>query len=507
MYCQKCGTENPDDAKLCRACSWVLVSTAYAPRPDVKTSGLAITSLVLAILSPFACFFTALPAIIFGIIALVKISKSSGQLKGKGPAIAGITLPIIFLPIILALIFILWSFDADPIPEDYTIADLGSASPECALSYELLMSISEKGEKHPPDALLIGLSAQDVNLVYQVNNIIKENDYFGIVEAIKENAKGIYQAWENAKKGRDIIEELNTFPEIADLTEPDLEANIGFLRNIKLLAFLYQDYIYLQTENGSIQDAVTELIKLDSIFRKLSVNARSTVTKLVCYAGLNMDIRTANFIVNNPRTSNEALELLAEHFTLLTKEQVSLRNSVISEYLMFKKTLDTKISKDYSLPKTPFLKRNSMLRLYKNYCDNWINVIEQSQEPKKSELSVWPSIYPDWIVVSIDSEGKVPWIYTAYNPIGSILVRLFTPAMEKVLEIKTKLIVQDDLFQIVLNKRLGREISLKARAYSNEYTIDVEKKEIFSPGPDEEPQTDDDIKLLINPEALGLELE
>ena len=108
MRCPKCGTENPDGAQLCRSCSWVLTSTAtQAPSPDAKTSGLAITSLVLAILSPCTCFITAIPAIILGIVGLVKISKSAGQLKGSGFAIAGIALPVVLLPFIALLMGIM----------------------------------------------------------------------------------------------------------------------------------------------------------------------------------------------------------------------------------------------------------------------------------------------------------------------------------------------------------------------------------------------------------------
>lgn len=108
MYCPKCGTENPDNVQLCRACSWVLTSiSTVAPSPAAKTSGLAIAALVLAVLSPFACFFTALPAIILGIIALVKIGKSSGQLKGRGLAITGIALPVALLPLVAVLMAIL----------------------------------------------------------------------------------------------------------------------------------------------------------------------------------------------------------------------------------------------------------------------------------------------------------------------------------------------------------------------------------------------------------------
>jgi len=108
MKCPKCGTVNPDGAQLCRSCSWVLTSTAtQAPSAGAKTSGLAITSLVLAILSPCTCFITAIPAIILGIIALVKIARSAGSLKGNGLAIAGIALPVVLLPFIALLMGIM----------------------------------------------------------------------------------------------------------------------------------------------------------------------------------------------------------------------------------------------------------------------------------------------------------------------------------------------------------------------------------------------------------------
>ncbi len=63
--------------------------------------------------------------------------------------------------------------------------------------------------------------------------------------------------------------------------------------------------------------------------------------------------------------------------------------------------------------------------------------------------------------------------------------------------------IQDDLLQIVLNKRRGKEFSLKARAYGDEYIVDIENKKILSPGPDGKVDTQDDIELRINPEVLG----
>jgi hypothetical protein len=60
------------------------------------------------------------------------------------------------------------------------------------------------------------------------------------------------------------------------------------------------------------------------------------------------------------------------------------------------------------------------------------------------------------------------------------------------------------MLKIALNKRLGEEIDLTARAYSDQYIIDIEKKYIISPGPNGKIGMGDDIKLPINPEVLGL---
>lgn len=58
-----------------------------------KTSGLAITSLVLGILSLMTCFLgfiTGIPGVICGHISLSKIKRSAGALGGRGVAIAGL---------------------------------------------------------------------------------------------------------------------------------------------------------------------------------------------------------------------------------------------------------------------------------------------------------------------------------------------------------------------------------------------------------------------------------
>ena len=65
-----------------------------------KTSGLAVTSLVLGILGLFSCGVTALVGLVLGIWALVRIKNSQGRLSGSGLAIAGIAVSGVFLLLI-----------------------------------------------------------------------------------------------------------------------------------------------------------------------------------------------------------------------------------------------------------------------------------------------------------------------------------------------------------------------------------------------------------------------
>jgi prepilin-type processing-associated H-X9-DG protein len=70
------------------------------------TSGKAIWSLVLGLLSFFCVFLTGIPAIILGILGLLDIGRSRGRLRGKGLAITGIvigSLGIVCTPILTIL--------------------------------------------------------------------------------------------------------------------------------------------------------------------------------------------------------------------------------------------------------------------------------------------------------------------------------------------------------------------------------------------------------------------
>jgi hypothetical protein len=507
MHCSKCETENPDDAQVCQSCSFALNGLdTEKPKQKGRIPKFSFISIALIVSAGILMFFLKpVSAFIASIFALFSLIASVPEIlrkniKLKKNRIGNIVGAIVLICCSFSAVTLTYlRIDAAPISNDYTINDLKSAIPEYRETFNLLNSLSD--ERNQNSGYAIGFSKEDIGKVEKINSIFKQDDLQDISQQLLENEETIFLLWEKTQKGRDIFYQLNSFPEIADLTKPKLEIDIKYLANIRYLAYVYHSYICLQSIKGNHKTAVDELIFFDSLFKKMNLHAHNTLIKLVCIACFSLDIKTTNFIINNPQTPTESLLVLKEHIIPFSTEDTSLRNSLMFEYLVYKNET-IKVSNTKELKRSYFshLKLNSSLRLYRNIIDKWIADQDNRSPPK--EMRVWPAIYPN-LPVKIDKEGKLPKYYRIYNPAGFLLVEIFMPALEKILVIRKKWQIGADLLQIVLNKRLGEEVSLKALAYSDEYIVDIEKRLIFSPGPDGLKDTKDDIKLSINPELLG----
>jgi hypothetical protein len=491
MNCPKCNHEHPFDAKICKTCGSDL-TVSHETQPKIKTSKEAIISLILAILSPFTFMITSFPSLLLGLISLLKIQKSNGKLKGKPIAKAGIIISTFFL-----LILLLWRTDAPPISNDYTINDIKSAAPEYNQTYELLHSITGDFDKST-EVYGRGVFGEMgyINEFYSKN----ENDLQAISQEIRRKAKDIITMWDDAEKDREILEKLDSYPEIADLSEPIFE-----IKSLKLsnLIFLYRAYIILQSIEGHHEQALKELTLLDSITKKISITARHITTKLFCDACFDRESFLLNFMINNPETPKNIILELKGLSESLTNEHTLFKNSLIFEYFTsrneLEKMADTNQLKYHSVRA---LKYNSTLRFIRNHFDDL--VAKDQNIENNNYLKIWPSIYPN-ISVRLDDSGKLnSFFYKIYNPVGYKLIELMLPAIDKAISTKTTLLIHSDILKIVLSARLGEKYGLKARIYGDEYIIDIENKRIFSPGPDGKNGTEDDISLPINPEVLGL---
>jgi hypothetical protein len=467
------------------------------PSPKPRISKLAVAAFVLGILSIPTLSLTALPAVICAFLSLIKIARSSKRLKGVGWALAGMVVPVFFVFPVLIYFAIGFYHDAPPIPNDYTIADLHNADPQYNPSYKLLCSSFTDVFDDPNGAPAIGLSREDIDFIHELPGSSELSETAGR-EQISNNIDRINELWEKAAKGRSVIEQLQNFPIIADMEEPDLEAKTIETFDLKYLERLYCYYAVAQLVNGKQRDGISELLRMNQIVRAMSVPCRGLIKKMVCYGLFEMNINTAALYINDPNAPEEVIELIARHFSPLTKEQIGLQNAMIFDYIICRNEIQK-----LGIRGNPLLKYNSSVRLSRNERDYWIN--REKGLPKDNQyINVWPDWF--WFMPQIDSqcEGMYPWYYSAYNPVGSPLLSILTPALGGVDRIKTKIQIEDDLFQYILARRLGKDGDLTARAYGQKYIVDIEKKRIYSSGPDGQAFTKDDIWLPIEPAVLGL---
>jgi hypothetical protein len=80
-----------------------------------ETSGLAVASLVLGILSFFTIGLTAIPAIICGHVSLSQIKKAAGRISGQGLAIGGLATGYFGACLIAVMIFFVFLGIAMPV--------------------------------------------------------------------------------------------------------------------------------------------------------------------------------------------------------------------------------------------------------------------------------------------------------------------------------------------------------------------------------------------------------
>ena len=501
MKCPLCGTEFEGVVEQCFTCGWDFAENPADYRPRI--SKLAIFTLILGILCLFTLYLSLLATVIIGAIALRKIRKSRGKLTGERIAMAGILIPLLSLPIIPAIGYAIWSKDAGPVPNEFTEADFLQVRSENEVTYSILCQLND-GKDDPNGAPAIGLNKEDVVLLENLWETFSESeDIQSQFESIRKHAEDIQYLWNQSSKGHSIITELSSYDEIADLTEvfADLDSDVPYNRDIKLLLEINVLHSLLLLENGDDLQACRELIVFDTMVRKQGIFARSMILKLICYAIFSHDIKAANLMANHPDISKEGVHLLRSQFSPLSDEEVSLGNSIIHEYLMDKNVMEN-LSETVN---TPLYKQNSSYRYLDGFCRNWI-LKDKGQKPNVyCPVSVWPweKPYPQ-ISLEIGRIMTAGELYDLYNPIGTLYVETMLPAVDRIFEIKEKILIWDDLLQWVLAKRMGQEGSLKSRAYSDEYTVDIEKGLVFSVGPDGEAYTNDDVKLRINPEVLGL---
>ncbi|MCX5673282.1 MAG: DUF4190 domain-containing protein [Planctomycetota bacterium] len=158
------------------------LNTPLPPESPAKpeTSGMATASLVLGIVGPCTLGLASIVGAILGVVALVRIGRSAGQLAGRGLAIAGMVISAVGIPVAWLLLIpsisgnsidVIAKSSASNISELYQVAMVYAAShkntfPSGATWPEELQTAGL------PDSVLLDPSGKTPGRVYAINAMV-----------------------------------------------------------------------------------------------------------------------------------------------------------------------------------------------------------------------------------------------------------------------------------------------------------------------------------------------
>jgi|GEM_PF-3082020 len=389
--------------------------------------------------------------------------------------------------------------DAPPAWKDYTWSDLPAPAKDAGQSFRCYQQLAGT------NAIKIQIKAAHIGTEDVVTNALLYS-----VE--------IEKAWQDIKEGRQIIEDLNRFDAIAELTgsrNMDFDSPLPVYSGIRNVAQTYQAWALLGTAKGNPEEGVKQLCELHSVVRKALPYSRTFIRKMVLIVLAGGNIEAAHQIASSPNCSPELLKVLCDAFPPLTHDEVSLKWPLMFEYLVKKEYCKNKItnagfidsfdwyrevvggSNGPSTTRKPkssgfwmrnvsrvtavlFFKRNRTVRDLRKYYD--LMMAGTGKQP------------PDFIASGefLDLYVKRP----RFSNLGGWLhVCASTPSFSRAQESVSETKVRSDLLAMELNGRLGQGFALKDYFTGGEYIADQGTGYYASRGRDGNAGTDDDVIL------------
>jgi len=467
---------------LCLIYSFVLSAYGFLlrfPDPfDAQESSFVLLLFVLALLAVFI-------GCCFGVIWFCRRRHVDSRGYWRFILLVLLTIPVACL-----------MHDAAPIENDYSMQDIVPADQEVLKSYDTLMLFRKDGG--------MKVETTDISARYpQFQTNILAN-YLTNTLAYSES---ISYAWNSIATARSVIEKLDTYPGIADLTpQVQLGPNTPILNfmTLRSVSRTYAAFANLKTAEGHPEEGVQYLVKFQSVARKALPHSAILVDKMIWMAIANNNIKAAFTILQQPQCTPETLKILKEAFPPISEEDVSLRRVLIGRYVWLKSCdvwlrpstfLDAFVmTRVGELPKPPSFfrkaasslvyhltfRKNHTFRDYRKHADCLVEGAGR-HPPDMSQADRF-----------MDDYGRHPDIR---NLGGWCLVSIAMPSYMRASRTAVKTKILSDLLAIEIGSRLNQPVVLNDYYSDGPYGRDKRTGRAFSVGPDKKPNTDDDIVL------------
>ncbi len=385
------------------------------------------------------------------------------------------------LSVIAVLSLAYFFIDEAPVKSKYTWDDVPSASETADESYELICTILKEDEKK--------INFGNISIV-------------DVIDSPLSYEKEILDLWKRTEEERHIIEKLDSFEEVADLSTEETAVDYNYYKLVQL-ARLYGVYACLLTEKGNPAEGVRELAQFHSITLKALPFARFTIHKAIWSSVTITNINNAYRIARNTSCDKASLIMLRDTFIPLTPRAITYRGAFMSEYffIVHESNIKESLNELFCSPlfdlfgytclpewNQYLLKQFFSIIYHKN---RTFNLLTKKLELMIDGASKHPPDLSEVKAFSLKFEQK-----PEFNNVGGWIshnssffdLTGFPGRMSKIK-------VRSDLLALYLSERLGENIELKDYLTGNEYHKTDEGDEFISLGPDGKFGSSDDIRL------------
>lgn len=377
--------------------------------------------------------------------------------------------------LLVCLIAYLVNDDA-PVENDYTLADIRAPKNAQSDSHFTLLAYLKGGTNHVQAS--------------PWGKISEETGALGFAEEIEN-------AWIELKDARLVMEKLDSFDAIADLAEPRWDMPIVSFVAYRNIAQTYWAYAGLRMQQKRFKEAAITLAQLQSVFRKVVPYSRTLVRKMICINILNANTEQIRFLLKQC-PNNDIIEIIKPVCSPISKDDLSLRGSLIFEYISMKKSFegltfvdiinsgiwgyDKKPVNSKLLAIAPLLmpivyNKHKTIRELRRFYDDMLESVAKDQEYDDHEFE----------------EDSTLW--RLKNPMGYLWIYIAIPSYSRSREfiLETKAI--SDMLAVEVDHRLGLKSSLKDPYKGKLYMIDEKTGSATCAGLDGVHGTKDDLRL------------
>src|SRR5215467_5124195 len=167
VFCSTCGTRLRADAAFCSTCGQALQGAGQVPMsgvttgmayPTTETSGKAIASMILGILSLFFSIIVGIPAIILGHLSLSQVKKSGGRISGEGMAMTGLILG--YVSVAVAPLLLMITLPNLTRSRAYANQAAAASNVRTLVAVETMYSTTYPNDGYAPDLATLGPGGQ-----------------------------------------------------------------------------------------------------------------------------------------------------------------------------------------------------------------------------------------------------------------------------------------------------------------------------------------------------------